>query len=59
MHTKFWSEILKGRDHSEDLGVDGRIISESIFGDTGWNHPTQDRDQWRALVNTVINLRVP
>jgi hypothetical protein len=23
---KFWSENLKGRDHSEDLGVDGRII---------------------------------
>jgi hypothetical protein len=21
-----WLEILKGRDHSEDLGVDGRII---------------------------------
>jgi hypothetical protein len=26
MRTKFWSENLKGRDHSEDLGVDGRIL---------------------------------
>jgi len=22
MHIKFWSENLKGRDHSEDLGID-------------------------------------
>jgi hypothetical protein len=26
MHTKFWLENLKGRDHSEDLGIDGRIV---------------------------------
>jgi len=26
MHTKFWSENLNGRDHSEHQGVDGRII---------------------------------
>jgi hypothetical protein len=24
-----------------------------------WIDPTQDRNQWRALVNTVMNLRVP
>jgi hypothetical protein len=26
--TKFWSQNLKGRDHMEDLGEDGRIVLE-------------------------------
>jgi hypothetical protein len=30
MHTEFWSENLKGRDHSQDLGVDERIIIDFI-----------------------------
>jgi hypothetical protein len=32
MHTELSSEKLKGRDHSEDLGVDGKIILEWILG---------------------------
>jgi hypothetical protein len=31
MHTKFWSENLKGRDDLEDLGIDGRIILDQIL----------------------------
>jgi len=32
MHTVFWLENLKGRGHSEDLGVDGGIVLECILG---------------------------
>jgi hypothetical protein len=34
-------------------------LSEIGFGDVGWIHWAQDRDRWRALVDTVMNLRVP
>jgi hypothetical protein len=31
---------------------------EIRFGDVDWIHLAQDRDRWRAVVNTVMNLRV-
>jgi hypothetical protein len=34
-------------------------LKEIGFGDVGWIRWAQDRDRWWALVNTVMNLRVP
>jgi hypothetical protein len=38
MRTVFWSENLKGRDHFEDLGIDGKILELSLgkYGRKVW-----------------------
>jgi hypothetical protein len=35
MHTKYWSENLKGRNPLENLGIDGRILLEWILEKLG------------------------
>jgi hypothetical protein len=34
-------------------------LTEIGWGDMDWIHLAQDNVQWRALVNTVMDLRVP
>jgi hypothetical protein len=43
------------------MWVDNMKIDLGEIGWDGmdWIELAQDRDQWRALVNTVMNLRVP
>jgi hypothetical protein len=40
----------------DDIKMDLREIR---WGGVDWIDLAQDRDQWRALVNTSMNLRVP
>jgi hypothetical protein len=52
---------LREGAHLKDPGVDGEVILKWIFekldGDIDWIDLAQDRDRWRALLNTVLNLR--
>jgi hypothetical protein len=34
-------------------------LKEIELDGTDWIHLAQDRDQWLALVNTIMKLRVP
>jgi hypothetical protein len=35
------------------------VIRETGWGGMDWISLAQDRDQWKALVNTVLNFQVP
>jgi hypothetical protein len=34
-------------------------IKETWSNDVDWIDLAEDRDKWRAVVNTVMNLRIP
>jgi hypothetical protein len=62
MHKGYWrlsqKESPLGRPRHR--WVDNIKMDLTIGWDgMDWIHLAHDRDQWRALVNTVMNLRVP
>jgi hypothetical protein len=63
VHTGFWWGDEREDDHLGDPSLDGRIILKCIFkkwnGGMDWIELAQGRDWWRAVVNAVMNLRVP
>jgi hypothetical protein len=44
------------RTWEDDIRMD---LRETGWEGVDWIHLVRDRDQWRALVNTVMNLRSP
>ena len=63
MYTGFWWGNLRERDHLGDPGIEGRIklrpSGSGMWGGMNWIDLVQDRDRCWALVNAVMNLRVP
>jgi hypothetical protein len=60
--------VLEGKPEGKRLGGRPRrrrehnikmSLREIGLGGMDWIDLAQDKDQWRALVNTVMNLRVP
>jgi hypothetical protein len=48
------------RNHLEDEGIDGTISKWFLHkrdGSMDWIDLAQDRGEWRAVVNAVMNLR--
>jgi hypothetical protein len=64
MHIGYWLESEMRKDHWEDQrrrwGDNIKMdLRETEWDVMDWIDLAWHRDKWRALVNTVINLRVP
>jgi hypothetical protein len=64
----YFKTKLKSRDYKTypcfRPFLDRKLIRQMDLGEIGWDGSdwielAQDRDKWRALVNTMMNLRVP
>jgi hypothetical protein len=51
-HSPIHNSVKQGDNIRMDLGEVG-------WGDVDWIDLAKDRNRWRAVVNSVLNLRVP
>jgi hypothetical protein len=64
VYIEFWWGNMRERDNFEDQGIERKDNIKMDRQEVGcgcmeWMDLVQDRDRWRALVNAVMNLRVP
>jgi hypothetical protein len=64
MHIGYWWENQKGKIPLGRPGLRWVDNTEMDLGEIGWDgmewtNLAHGRDQWRALVNTVMNLQIP
>jgi len=64
VYTGFWWGNLRDRDHFEDSwcrwkGNNKMDLQEMECGGLDWIDLAPDRYRWLALVNAVMNLRIP
>jgi hypothetical protein len=43
-------------EYEDNIKMD---LKKLVFHGVDWTELIQDKDQWRVVVNTVLNLRVP
>jgi hypothetical protein len=61
MHIGYWWEKRRPLGRPRRMWVDNIKINlrEIRWDGVDWIDMAQNRDQWRALMNTVLNVRVP
>jgi hypothetical protein len=54
-----WTDSLDKRPKLQNMDTRFGDLGEVGWSDVDWIGLAQDRNRWRALVNLVLNLRVP